>query len=70
MHPVRRHGGHDRRSIDDRNPGSEPVYGEGETQKMIDLHCHLLPGIDDGASDLDTALEMARVAVGDRKSVV
>jgi protein-tyrosine phosphatase len=36
-----------------------------ETQTMIDLHCHLLPGIDDGASDLDTALEMARVAVGD-----
>ncbi|MBV6413283.1 MAG: capsular biosynthesis protein [Xanthomonadales bacterium] len=32
---------------------------------MIDLHCHLLPGIDDGAKDLDTALEMARVAVAD-----
>ncbi|MEA3411753.1 MAG: CpsB/CapC family capsule biosynthesis tyrosine phosphatase [Pseudomonadota bacterium] len=32
---------------------------------MIDLHCHMLPGIDDGAPDLDTALEMARVAVGD-----
>ena len=32
---------------------------------MIDLHCHILPGIDDGAPDLDTALEMARVAVAD-----
>ncbi len=32
---------------------------------MIDLHCHLLPGIDDGAKDLATALEMARVAVAD-----
>lgn len=32
---------------------------------MIDLHCHLLPGIDDGAPDLDAALEMARMAVGD-----
>ena len=32
---------------------------------MIDLHCHLLPGIDDGAADLDTALEMARIAVAD-----
>lgn len=32
---------------------------------MIDLHCHILPGIDDGAGDLDTALEMARMAVDD-----
>lgn len=32
---------------------------------MIDLHNHLLPGIDDGAPDLDTALQLARVAVAD-----
>lgn len=32
---------------------------------MIDLHCHILPGIDDGAKTLDIALEMARIAVGD-----
>ena len=32
---------------------------------MLDLHCHLLPGIDDGAADLDMALEMARMAVAD-----
>lgn len=32
---------------------------------MIDLHCHLLPGIDDGATDLETSLEMARIAVED-----
>lgn len=30
---------------------------------MIDLHNHLLPGIDDGAPDLDAALAMARQAV-------
>ncbi len=29
---------------------------------MIDMHCHILPGIDDGASDLEEALEMARIA--------
>ena len=32
---------------------------------MIDLHCHILPAIDDGATDLEMALEMARIAVAD-----
>lgn len=32
---------------------------------MIDLHCHLLPGIDDGARDLDMSLAMARIAADD-----
>ena len=32
---------------------------------MIDLHCHMLPGIDDGAVDLEQALAMARLAVDD-----
>jgi protein-tyrosine phosphatase len=32
---------------------------------MIDLHCHILPGIDDGAPTLDVALAMARCAVAD-----
>ncbi len=32
---------------------------------MIDLHSHLLPGIDDGAPDLATALELARIALSD-----
>ncbi len=31
---------------------------------MIDSHCHVLPGIDDGAHTFETALEMARAAVG------
>jgi protein-tyrosine phosphatase len=37
---------------------------------MIDLHCHLLPGIDDGAPDLATSLAMARIAVADGIAVV
>ena len=30
---------------------------------MIDLHCHLLPGIDDGPESLDEAIALARHAV-------
>jgi protein-tyrosine phosphatase len=32
---------------------------------MIDLHCHVLPNLDDGAKDMDEALEMCRLAEGD-----
>jgi len=32
---------------------------------MIDLHCHFLPGIDDGPETLDEALDLARAAVAD-----
>jgi len=37
---------------------------------MIDLHCHILPGIDDGAPDLATSLAMARIAVADGIEVI
>lgn len=30
---------------------------------MIDLHSHILPGLDDGARDMETALHMAALAV-------
>lgn len=32
---------------------------------FVDIHCHLLPGIDDGARDWDDTLAMARMAVAD-----
>jgi len=32
---------------------------------MIDLHCHILPGLDDGARDMAEAVAMARIAVED-----
>src|SRR5690625_4627904 len=30
---------------------------------MIDLHCHILPGVDDGPKDWEMSLEMAKAAV-------
>jgi len=42
---------------------------------MFDIHCHMMPTVDDGADSLETACAMARAAVedgvrADRKSVV
>jgi protein-tyrosine phosphatase len=35
----------------------------GINRAVIDLHCHILPGLDDGASDIGVSLAMARIAV-------
>jgi len=32
---------------------------------MVDTHCHILPGLDDGAKDLEDSLELARIAEKD-----
>ena len=32
---------------------------------MIDIHCHILPGIDDGAKNMAEALELIALAVED-----
>ena len=32
---------------------------------MVDLHCHILPGIDDGAATLEESLAMAESAIAD-----
>ena len=37
---------------------------------MIDLHCHILPGIDDGAADVAMSLKMAAAFVADGVQVV
>lgn len=37
---------------------------------MIDLHSHILPGVDDGAPSLEVSLAMARMAVADGTTVL
>jgi protein-tyrosine phosphatase len=37
---------------------------------FVDIHCHLLPGIDDGAKDWDDSLAMAGLAVSEGIDVV
>ncbi|MGH9729361.1 MAG: tyrosine-protein phosphatase [Candidatus Acidiferrales bacterium] len=32
---------------------------------MIDIHCHILPGLDDGSDSLETSLKMAEMAIND-----
>lgn len=32
---------------------------------MIDIHCHILPGIDDGPIDIETSIEMLKTASND-----
>jgi len=37
---------------------------------LVDIHCHLLPEIDDGAADWDESLAMARMAAADGISTI
>jgi protein-tyrosine phosphatase len=32
---------------------------------MVDVHCHILPGVDDGAADVKESLAMAQAAISD-----
>ena len=31
--------------------------------KKVEMHCHILPGIDDGAEDMKQSLQMLRIAM-------
>jgi protein-tyrosine phosphatase len=37
-------------------------YANSENSDLIDLHCHILPGVDDGAADLAVSLRMAEAS--------
>ena len=45
------------------HPARRPEHRDNLVGSMIDLHNHLLPGLDDGPADVAGSLEMARVAV-------
>ena len=49
----------------DRAPHERPP-----TDHVIDLHSHILPGLDDGARDLEASLAMARAMAADGVTVV
>jgi len=36
-----------------------------DARGMVDLHCHILPGLDDGSPDMAVSLAMARLAAAD-----
>lgn len=37
---------------------------------MIDIHSHILPGIDDGADTIETSIQMARLAINSGTSIM
>lgn len=39
-------------------------------KNFADLHCHILPNVDDGATSLEMSLEMARLAVADGTTTI
>lgn len=39
--------------------------GSFQALNMVDLHCHILPGLDDGAKTIEESLAMAESAIGD-----
>lgn len=41
-----------------------------QAPELIDLHCHILPGLDDGPATLDESLAMARMAAADGVRII
>ena len=35
------------------------------SQNLVDLHCHILPGIDDGAKNLDVSMALLNKEIRD-----
>lgn len=52
--------------------GIENVHGLEDIQGFTDIHCHVLPMVDDGAETMEMALDMLRIAAeeGIRKMIL
>jgi len=50
------------RMLDMGSPLRKPLPARIQGTRCTDLHCHILPGLDDGARDMQTSLNMARMA--------
>ncbi len=48
---------------------ADPLGNKTVRIGFVDIHCHLLPGIDDGSADWETTLGMAQMAVADGMQV-
>ncbi len=45
--------------------GTDGAVTVDRTESLVDIHCHLIPGIDDGAKNWSETLAMARMAAAD-----
>src|SRR5450756_2899817 len=53
------------RGAEQRPRGHKPLQVLRQPWQMIDIHCHILPGVDDGAAALDDSVAIAEAAVVD-----
>src|SRR3978361_2066234 len=59
-----------RRRIGLRSIRSRPVTPDGGWSGLVDLHSHVLPGVDDGADSFEESVEIVRAAPRDGISVI
>jgi protein-tyrosine phosphatase len=48
----------------------QATFGESRAEQRVDMHCHCLPGIDDGPATLEDALALSRLLIADGTTMV
>lgn len=54
----------------DWNPAQRERLAEWDVERAVDVHCHLLPGLDDGPVDLPEAVALAEALAADGVTTV